>query len=460
MSEETLINWDKKNLGEIGEYINGRAFKPTEWSKKGLRIIRIQDLTGTVKDLHYYDGDVAEKHIVNTGDFLIAWSATLGAFIWNEPKAVLNQHIFKVNSYIDKKFHYFLIQQLIAEMYRHTHGSGMVHITKKKFEALPVLIPQQDSLQKQIVKEIEKQFSRLDKTISDLKRVKANLKRYKASVLQAAVTGKLTEEWRKQNPDVEPASQLLERILTERRQKWETTELAKLTAKGKPPKNDKWKEKYKEPFEPTATGFEVPTSWATATVQQIACLVQYGSSSKTNSNANDGVPVLRMGNIVDGHLVFEGLKYLPHDHREFPELLLDEEDMLFNRTNSAELVGKSAVYLGSPVPCSFASYLIRVRFPNEVKSKFIAFFINSAFGRQWIKSVVNQQVGQANVNGTKLQNLTVPLPSSLEQNAIIQEIESRLSVAEELERTVDTNLKRAERLRQSILKQAFSGKLM
>ena len=429
----------------------------------------------------------------------------------------------------------------------------MVHITKKKFEALPILIPKTTDLQKRIIAEIEKQFSRLDETVANLKRIKANLKRYKSSVLQAAVTGKLTEEWRKQNPDVEPASNLLERILIERRQKWEEAERPKMRAKGLPapkdgvwwvyvilcddnsyyvgassdmprrwsehtggkgaewtkkhhpiriihhekfcsqddafsrekelktgfgrkwlkrefandrlrqagkdPKNDKWKEKYKEPVVPTEVNFELPCSWSIATIQQIAGMVQYGSSSKTNDN-KDGVPVLRMGNIFEGQLIYDKLKYLPQDHDEFPALLLIDGDMLFNRTNSPELVGKTAVYSNRNETCSFASYLIRVRFLNNIEPKFIAFFINSIFGREWVKSVVNQQVGQANVNGTKLQNLTVPLPSSAEQKAIVQKIESRLTVAEEIERSVDTNLKRAERLRQSILKQAFSGKLV
>ena len=95
--------------------------------------------------------------------------------------------------------------------------------------------------QKRIVAEIEKQFSRLDEAVDNLKRVKANLKRYKASVLKAAVEGKLTEEWRKANPDVEPAGKLLERILAERRKKWEETELAKMYTKGLPaPKKGLW----------------------------------------------------------------------------------------------------------------------------------------------------------------------------------------------------------------------------
>ena len=158
--------------------------------------------------------------------------------------------------------------------------------------------------------------------------------------------------------------------------------------------------------------------------------------------------------------MLDKLKYLPEDHDEFPTLLLSNGDLLFNRTNSAELVGKTAVYRGSPAHCSFASYLIRVQFSTDCVSDFYGYYINSAYGRAWIAQVVSQQVGQANVNGTKLQDLAVPLPSFTEQQEIVTEVERRLSVIDELEAIVKANLTRADRLRQSILGSAFSGQLI
>jgi type I restriction enzyme S subunit len=166
-----------------------------------------------------------------------------------------------------------------------------------------------------------------------------------------------------------------------------------------------------------------------------------------------------MGNIADGNLSLEKLKYLPKAHEEFPELLLQTGDLLFNRTNSAELVGKTAVFRGTPMPCSFASYLIRVRLCDGCLPDMIAYYINSVFGRAWIASCVSQQVGQANVNGTKLQAFAVPLPPLAEQTRIVAEVERRLSLVEELEMSVSANLQRALRLRQSILQKAFAGEL-
>jgi type I restriction enzyme S subunit len=287
------------------------------------------------------------------------------------------------------------------------------------------------------------------------------LKRYRQAVLKAAVEGKLTKDWREAHQgELEPDSVLLERILKERREKWEAEQLAQMKAKGKTPKDDSWKLKYKEPVAPDTSDLpELQEGWGWATIEQLSVRVQYGSSAKANEEPN-GIPVLRMGNIVEGKLVLDNLKYLSLEHNEFPELLLESGDLLFNRTNSFELVGKTAIYLGKPNPCSFASYLIRVRFNLAVNPSFVSYYLNSSYGRNWVKLVVSQQVGQANVNGTKLQALSVPLPSKDEQHFITEKVEYYLSIVEELEKVVNKNIKKAEKLRQSILKKAFEGKLV
>ena len=315
--------------------------------------------------------------------------------------------------------------------------------------------------QHRIVSKIEELFTKLDAGIDALGKVQAQLKRYRQSVLKAAFEGKLTETWRAEHQDeIEPASVLLERVLKERRRKWEAEQLEQMKAKGEVPKDEKWKAKYKEPTPlDTSELTELPKGWLWATVEQLLTKIQYGSSRKTNDDAN-GVPVLRMGNIVEGKIVRDNLKYLPTEHDEFPELLLDKGDLLFNRTNSRELVGKTAVYIGDPNPCSFASYLIRVRFNPRIDSLIVAHYLNSMYGKNWILSVVSQQAGQANVNGTKLKLLAVPIPSEKEQRVFVEEVERRLSVADKVEKTVTAELKRAEQLRQSILKQAFSGGLV
>src|SRR5689334_18744687 len=88
--------WKRTTIGELGRYLNGRGFKTSEWARTGRPIIRIQDLTGSNKNPNYFNGAIEDRYIVEPGDLLVSWSATLGAYIWDGPEAVLNQHIFKV----------------------------------------------------------------------------------------------------------------------------------------------------------------------------------------------------------------------------------------------------------------------------------------------------------------------------------------------------------------------------
>ncbi|WP_349821199.1 restriction endonuclease subunit S [Coprococcus sp. RTP31081st1_H3_RTP31081_211007] len=135
---------DLIKLGEAATYINGYAFKPDDRGKVGLPIIRIQDLTGNSYDLGFYDGDYPEKIEINDGDVLISWSASLGVYIWNNGKALLNQHIFKVvfdKVNIDKNYFVYAVRYKLDEMGRKTHGATMKHIVKRDFDATEIPYP-------------------------------------------------------------------------------------------------------------------------------------------------------------------------------------------------------------------------------------------------------------------------------------------------------------------------------
>jgi type I restriction enzyme S subunit len=327
---------------------------------------------------------------------------------------------------------------MVSSAGQHTVSQGTVL-------ELGIPLPSMDR-QRLIVAEIEKQFSRLDEAVVNLQRVKARLKQHKAAVLQAAVEGRLvpneTSLPQQHANNFVDGKALLRAMLSERRDRW------------------KGRGKYVEPGAPESTvEFELAEGWAVASVQQLSWLIEYGTSAKASEDAT-GVPVLRMGNLFEGEISFDQLKYLPKDHNEFPRLLLAVGDVLFNRTNSPELVGKTAVFKRNSPDCSFASYLIRVRTLSGCHPEFLAAYINSVHGRRWIGSVVTQQVGQANVNGTKLQALAVPLPPLAEQHRIVAEVDRRLSIVREVEAEVEANLKRAQALRQAILATAFGAPLV
>lgn len=146
-------------LGEIASYQNGYAFKPDDWSKNGLPIIRIQNLNDPDKEYNHYEGDdIDERYFVQDGDVLIAWSASLGVYVWNRGDAWLNQHTFKVNfesDEVDKSYFVYAIQEVLKKIENKLHGSTMKHITKKKFLKLKIPLPSL-SEQKTIVAKLDR----------------------------------------------------------------------------------------------------------------------------------------------------------------------------------------------------------------------------------------------------------------------------------------------------------------
>jgi type I restriction enzyme S subunit len=200
--------------------------------------------------------------------------------------------------------------------------------------------------------------------------------------------------------------------------------------------------------------------WTSGCVAQVADFVEYGTSSKAHKEQRPGdVPVLRMGNVKDGRLVWGSLKYLSSDHPGVQKLMLLPGDLLFNRTNSAEHVGKSAVFEGERELATFASYLIRVRFRPDVDPRWVNMVINSPYGRAYVTSVTSQQVGQANVNGTKLKGFPIPIPPLGEQMARIKCHAETVDRTDRLFTEVQTATHRLESLRRSLLAAAFSGRL-
>lgn len=166
-----------------------------------------------------------------------------------------------------------------------------------------------------------------------------------------------------------------------------------------------------------------------------------------------------MGNLKDGALVYDDLKYLPSVHPDIAATVLAEGDVLFNRTNSREHVGKTAVFHKREGPVSFASYLIRLRTNAACRPAWLSLALNSPHGRQEIQPHISQQVGQANVNGTKLASLEIPLPPRSQQEQLLEAVAGRDLAARRLAATISGTLVRESALRRSILKAAFEGRL-
>jgi type I restriction enzyme S subunit len=183
---------------------------------------------------------------------------------------------------------------------------------------------------------------------------------------------------------------------------------------------------------------------------------QYGTSEKA-TELGLGVPVLRMGNLVEGNINWSDLKYIELSEAEEKKYLLENGDVIFNRTNSVELVGKTAVFNGER-KAVFASYLIRFRLlPDKANPHFVAAYINSQSGRKFIEDNMARAIGQANVSASKMHRMPIPLPSLERQNQIMQELKSKQQNANNLIRNLESQLAEINRLPASLLREAFTG---
>ena len=288
-----------------------------------------------------------------------------------------------------------------------------------------------------------------------------NGKQLKNSILQWAIQGKLVP----QDPNDEPASVLLERIRTEK---------AKLV-KEKKIKKDKNESiiyrgednSYYEKF--LATGevkciddeipFEIPNGWEWCRLSLLIYPPKYGTSKK--SVPSGILPVLRMGNIQDGEIVFDKLVF-SNDLDDNKKLLLQYGDLLFNRTNSAELVGKTAIFRGQR-NAIFAGYLILLR-PIFINSEYLNLLLNTPYARDYCNEVKTIGVQQCNINAEKISNLLVPIPSLFETVRIVEKVKNIalpiIKYGELYQKLKQLNGELPIILRKSILQEAIQGKLV
>lgn len=254
------------------------------------------------------------------------------------------------------------------------------------------------------------------------------------SILTLAVKGKLVP----QDPSDEPAEELLARLEQER------THIAKKHGV-RPPKNVPPPTIDKHPH-------DIPESWQWSRIGHLAIVIDYGTSQKADGDSSN-VPVYRMGNIVSGRLVNENLKYVNASIDDLPGLYLKTDDILFNRTNSFELVGKTGIYKGPDDVATFASYLIRIRMPGALLfPPYFSVAMNAPYYRlTQIEPEVVQQCGQANFNGTKLAATVVPLPPLAEQRRIVSKVEQLMGLVDELEAQLTSTRASAAKLLDAIV---------
>ena len=330
------------NLGDVATYINGYAFKPEQRGKKGLPIIRIQDLNGNSHDLGFFDGEYPKQVEINAGDILISWSGSLGVYKWNKGKALLNQHIFKVlfnKIKIDKEYFCYAVKNSLSVMSQQSHGATMKHITKKDFDK--VLIP------------------------------------YPSLNTQRKIAQKLN-------------------IVTELIVFYET-ELSLM--------EQLIKARFIEMF---GRPFINNMNWESRQIKNVVNEVKYGTSKPSVENGE--YKYLRMNNLTyDGRFDLTDLKFISLDNDELEKCVVRKGDVLFNRTNSLDLIGKTADF-DFDEDMVIAGYIIRIRLKEIIVPKFFSMYMNTDEVKLHLRTIAKGAVNQANINAQELQGIPIYIP--------------------------------------------------
>ena len=477
MSEENTgagdspSGWRWRPLGELAQTSTGGTPSRTDASCFGGSIPWVKSgelgdsiVYSTAESLTEIGLNQSSAKVFPKGTLCIAlYGATVGKLGILGVDAATNQAVCGIflPPFIDTRFVYRFLESIRPKLIQQGKGGAQSNISNGLVRAtsIPVApLPEQ----RRIVAKIEELFSDLDAGVAALERAKANLKRYRAAVLKAAVEGKLTEQWRADHPDAEPASQLLQRILTERRQKWEADQLAKFAAANKtPPKN--WRDKYTEPTPPDTEELpSVPESWTWATLDALADVV--GGVTKDQKKANQPgmreVPYLRVANVQRGFLDLSEMKSISTSEGDIAELRLEPGDVLFTEGGDRDKLGRGWVWSGELSECIHQNHIFRGRLLSRgMQPRFVSHHGNT-FGKEWFIKAGKQTTNLASINLGILRRFPVPIPPAAEQAEIIAQVDEKLSQIDAAESEIEHGLLRASRLRQSILKQAFEGKLV
>lgn len=344
-------------------------------------------------------------------------------------------------------------------------GTTFLELSGAKAATIPLsLAPLAE--QRRIVARIEELLSQVDAGVAGLRDVQKKLKRYRAAVLKAACEGTLVpteaELAKQEYRSYEPASELLARVLAERRARWETDQLAKLRAAGKEPKDNKWKACYEEPAAPdNSTLPALPEGWTWTTLGQVIISGPQNGLYLPSSYYGQGAPILRIDDYQNG---FSRSALELRRVRASPENLitygLNVGDVVLNRVNSMTHIGKCLLIKERNTPALFESNMMRFKTAQAVAVDYVPYYLWSQEGRQRLIVNAKWAINQASINQQDVTQTAVPLPPLAEQERIVAEVELRLSVIDQMESALAANLKRAERLRQAILRDAFAGKLV
>ena len=433
--------WALKKMPDVVKWSSGGTPKATEksyYENGTIPWLIIGDLndgivTSSASKITELGLQNSNAKMIPVGTLLVAMYGSIGKLGITGIECCTNQAIAYAKELkgVSTKYMYYYMAMMKSELISHGKGGTQKNISQTVLNSLEVLVPPEKE-QERIVNKIEELFSELDSAVETLKKTKEQLAVYRQSVLECAFEGEYTIDWRKQNKY--SVSEFKKELYKKRCDARNTSEYQLMEEISLP---------------------SIPKGWDWVFVGDIVTSPEYGTSKKSLKKGK--IPVLRMGNMKNGSIDWDDLVY-SNDEEDNKKYRLHDQDVLFNRTNSPEHVGKTSIFKGEQ-EAIFAGYIIRINQLPEINAQYLTYYMNSHTAKKYSNKVKTDGVNQSNINGKKLLSYPFPLCTRGEQDKIVDEIEIRLSKCDSIEKTVNDALIQANAMRQSILKKAFDGGL-
>jgi type I restriction enzyme S subunit len=382
---------------------------------------------------------------------------------WRAQEALLNQRVCKIttnDALYDARLLSLLLPGYLSAINANTPSVTVKHLSSRTIESIDLPLPPRAE-QARIVAKLEELLSELNAGVAELKAAQRKLARYRQSLLKAAVEGALTAEWRQLHTPAESGAQLLERILVERRARWEAKQLAKFKEQGKIPPKD-WQQKYPEPVKPDITNLpELPAGWVWASVDELCEFVRNGIS-KTPNTSQQGFRIFKINAVRQMAVNFSAVKHIELTDKEAEDYCVEVGDVLATRYNgSVDLLGVFAMVRDVPEATLHPDKLIRMKPVLGVQSgSWMEVCGNVGASRSHLVSKVKTTAGQTGISGDDLKRTPVPLPPLKEQSVVLKHLDESLRTMHELYVPTEIALKQATAQRQNILRAAFAGELV
>lgn len=456
--------WERIRLSEIASILNGAPFDSEKFSTNGgVPLTRIRDVVAGQTST-YYTGEYDDAYLLDQGDLLIGMDGDFNTGYWGTQQALLNQRVCKLtprSEFYDKALLGYVLPGYLAAINANTPSITVKHLSSKTIGEIELPLPPRAE-QDRIVEKLEELLSDLDAGVAELKAAQRKLAQYRQSLLKAAMEGALTADWRaSQGTPKETGAELLQRILKERRARWEEKQLSKFAEQGKPPPKG-WQAKYPKPVAPDLSGLpSLQDGWVWASVD---ALIEEGPQNGLYLPAHsygEGVPILRIDDFQIGwHRVRDELNRVQADASITDGFALRVGDIVINRVNSKTHLGKCLEVPASLDSSLFESNMMRMRLHESVSATYVTLYLGSEAGRALLTRDAKWAVNQASINQQDVRRTPVPLPSHDEQIVVAECLELHHAAIGAQLSAIDSSLKQATVQRKNLLKAAFSGQLV